>query len=219
MGQKINPNGLRVGIIRDWESRWYADDKDYATLLHEDLKIREYLDERLADASLSKVEIERAAKRINITVHTAKPGMVIGKGGSEVEALRKNLNELTGKRVHINIVEVKRADLDAKLVAESIAQQLENRVSFRRAQKQAIQRTMRAGAEGIKTQVSGRLGGADIARAESYSEGTVPLHTLRADIDYAHAEADTTYGKLGVKVWIYRGEILPVKKNSEEGGK
>ena len=219
MGQKINPNGLRVGIIRDWESRWYADDKDYATLLHEDLKIREYLDERLADASLSKVEIERAAKRINVTVHTAKPGMVIGKGGSEVEALRKSLNELTGKRVHINIVEVKRADLDAKLVAESIAQQLENRVSFRRAQKQAIQRSMRSGAQGIKTQVSGRLGGADIARAESYSEGTVPLHTLRADIDYAHAEADTTYGKLGVKVWIYRGEILPVKKNSEEGGK
>ncbi|MFD0944138.1 30S ribosomal protein S3 [Savagea faecisuis] len=218
MGQKINPNGLRVGIIRDWESKWYAE-KDYATLLHEDLKIREYIETRLADASLSKVEIERAAKRINITVHTAKPGMVIGKGGSEVEALRKNLNELTGKRVHINIIEVKRADMDAKLVAESIARQLENRVSFRRAQKQAIQRTMRAGALGIKTQVSGRLGGADIARAESYSEGTVPLHTLRADIDYAHAEADTTYGKLGVKVWIYRGEVLPVKKNSEEGGK
>ena len=218
MGQKINPNGLRVGIIRDWESKWYAE-KDYATLLHEDLKIREYIDTRLADASVSTVEIERAAKRINITVHTAKPGMVIGKGGSEVEALRKNLNELTGKRVHINIIEVKRADMDAKLVAESIARQLENRVSFRRAQKQAIQRTMRAGALGIKTQVSGRLGGADIARAESYSEGTVPLHTLRADIDYAHAEADTTYGKLGVKVWIYRGEVLPVKKNSEEGGK
>ncbi|MBF4500969.1 30S ribosomal protein S3 [Savagea sp. SN6] len=218
MGQKINPNGLRVGIIRDWESKWYAE-KDYATLLHEDLKIREYIETRLADASLSKVEIERAAKRINITVHTAKPGMVIGKGGSEVEALRKNLNEITGKRVHINIIEVKRADMDAKLVAESIARQLENRVSFRRAQKQAIQRTMRAGALGIKTQVSGRLGGADIARAESYSEGTVPLHTLRADIDYAHAEADTTYGKLGVKVWIYRGEVLPVKKNSEEGGK
>ena len=218
MGQKINPNGLRVGIIRDWESKWYAE-KDYATLLHEDLKIREYIETRLADASLSKVEIERAAKRINITVHTAKPGMVIGKGGSEVEALRKNLNEITGKRVHINIIEVKRADMDAKLVAESIARQLENRVSFRRAQKQAIRRTMRAGALGIKTQVSGRLGGADIARAESYSEGTVPLHTLRADIDYAHAEADTTYGKLGVKVWIYRGEVLPVKKNSEEGGK
>lgn len=218
MGQKVNPIGMRVGIIRDWESRWYAE-KDYAELLHEDLKIREYIEKRLKDASLSKVEIERAANRVNITVHTAKPGMVIGKGGSEVEALRKALNQLTGKRVHINILEVKRADLDAKLVAENIARQLENRVSFRRAQKQAIQRTMRAGAQGVKTMVSGRLGGADIARSEHYSEGTVPLHTLRADIDYAHAEADTTYGKLGVKVWIYRGEVLPTKKNSEEGGK
>ncbi|MDV6377358.1 30S ribosomal protein S3 [Sporosarcina sp. GW1-11] len=218
MGQKVHPNGLRVGVIRDWDSKWYAE-KDYASLLHEDLKIREYLEKRLVDASLSKVEIERAAKRVNITIHTAKPGMVIGKGGSEVETLRKSLNEITGKRVHINIVEVKRADLDARLVAESIARQLESRVSFRRAQKQAIQRTIRSGAKGIKTQVSGRLGGADIARAEHYSEGTVPLHTLRADIDYAHAEADTTYGKLGVKVWIYRGEVLPVKKNSAEGGK
>ncbi len=218
MGQKVHPVGLRVGVIRDWESKWYAG-KDYATLLHEDLKVREYIAKRLVDASVSKVEIERAANRINITVHTAKPGMVIGKGGTEVEALRKALNELTSKRVHINIVEIKRADLDAKLVAENIARQLENRVSFRRAQKQAIQRAMRAGAKGIKTQVSGRLGGADIARAEHYSEGTVPLHTLRADIDYAHAEADTTYGKLGVKVWIYRGEVLPTRKNSEEGGK
>ena len=209
---------MRVGIIRDWESKWYAD-KDYAELLHEDLKIREYIAKRLNDASVSKVEIERAANRVNVSVHTAKPGMVIGKGGTEVEALRKALNQLTGKRVHINIIEIKRADLDAKLVAENIARQLENRVSFRRAQKQAIQRTMRAGAKGIKTQVSGRLGGADIARAEHYSEGTVPLHTLRADIDYAHAEADTTYGKLGVKVWIYRGEVLPTKKKSEEGGK
>jgi len=217
VGQKVHPNGLRVGIIRDWDSKWYAE-KDYANLLHEDLKIREYIEKRLVDAAVSKVEIERAAKRVNITIHTAKPGMVIGKGGSEVEALRKSLNDITGKRVHINIVEIKRADLDAKLVAESIARQLEGRVSFRRAQKQAIQRTIRAGAKGIKTQVSGRLGGADIARAEHYSEGTVPLHTLRADIDYAHAEADTTYGKLGVKVWIYRGEVLPVKKNSEEGG-
>jgi len=217
VGQKVHPNGLRVGIIRDWDSKWFAG-KDYADLLHEDLKIREYIEKRLVDAALSKVEIERAAKRVNITIHTAKPGMVIGKGGSEVEALRKQLNEITGKRVHINIVEIKRAVLDAKLVAESIARQLESRVSFRRAQKQAIQRTIRAGAKGIKTQVSGRLGGADIARAEHYSEGTVPLHTLRADIDYAHAEADTTYGKLGVKVWIYRGEVLPVKKNSEEGG-
>ena len=218
MGQKIHPNGLRVGIIRDWESKWYAE-KDYAKLLHEDLKIREYIDKHLIDASVSKVEIERAAKRVNISIHTAKPGMVIGKGGSEVEALRKQLNLITGKRVHINIIEIKRADLDAKLVAENIARQLEGRVSFRRVQKQTIQRTIRAGAKGIKTQVSGRLGGADIARAEHYSEGTVPLHTLRADIDYAHAEADTTFGKLGVKVWIYRGEVLPVrKKNSEEGG-
>ncbi|HLS23686.1 MAG TPA: 30S ribosomal protein S3 [Pseudogracilibacillus sp.] len=210
MGQKINPIGLRVGIIKDWESRWYAE-KDYADLLHEDIQIREYLDDKLKNAALSKVEIERAANRVNITIHTGKPGMVIGKGGSEVEKLREELSNLTGKRVHINIVEVKKVDLDAKLVAENIAQQLEARISFRRAQKQAIQRTMRAGALGVKTQVSGRLGGADIARAEHYSEGTVPLHTLRADIDYAHAEADTTYGKLGVKVWIYRGEVLPEK--------
>lgn len=210
MGQKINPIGLRVGIIKDWESRWYAE-KDYADLLHEDIKIREYLEERLKQAAVSTIEIERAANRVNITIHTGKPGMVIGKGGSEVEKLRKDLMKLTGKRIHINIVEIKKVDLDAKLVAENIARQLENRISFRRAQKQAIQRTMRAGAKGIKTQVSGRLGGADIARAEHYSEGTVPLHTLRADIDYAHAEADTTYGKLGVKVWIYRGEVLPEK--------
>ncbi|NLI68824.1 MAG: 30S ribosomal protein S3 [Bacilli bacterium] len=210
MGQKVNPIGFRVGVIRDWESRWYAE-KDYAELLHEDLKIREYLEDKLKNAALSKVEIERAANRVNITIHTGKPGMVIGKGGSEVEKLRKALSNLTGKRVHINIVEVKKVDLDAKLVAENIARQLEARISFRRAQKQAIQRAMRAGAKGIKTQVSGRLGGADIARAEHYSEGTVPLHTLRADIDYAHAEADTTYGKLGVKVWINRGEVLPEK--------
>ncbi|WP_100406000.1 30S ribosomal protein S3 [Bacillus solitudinis] len=218
MGQKINPIGLRVGVIRDWESKWFAE-KDYADLLHEDIKIREYIEKRLKVASLSKVEIERAANRVNITISTAKPGMVIGKGGSEVEALRKALNELTGKRVHINIFEVKQADLDAKLVAENIARQLENRISFRRAMKQAIQRTMRSGAKGIKTQVSGRLGGADIARSEHYSEGTVPLHTLRADIDYGTAEADTTYGKLGVKIWIYRGEVLPTKgTKKEEGG-
>lgn len=213
MGQKVNPTGLRIGVIKDWESRWYAD-KDYADLLHEDIKIREYLEKRLETAAVSSVEIERAANRVNITIHTGKPGMVIGKGGSEVEALRQALNKLTGKRVHINIVEIKKVDLNAKLVADNIARQLENRISFRRAQKQAIQRTMRAGAKGIKTQVSGRLGGADIARAEHYSEGTVPLHTLRADIDYGHAEADTTYGKLGVKVWIYRGEVLPTKKEN-----
>ncbi|MBM0067861.1 30S ribosomal protein S3 [Alkalicoccobacillus gibsonii] len=218
MGQKINPIGLRVGVIRDWESKWYAD-KDYANLLHEDIKIRDYIETRLKEASVSKVEIERAANRVNITISTAKPGMVIGKGGSEVEALRKALNDLTGKRVHINIFEIKQADLDAKLVAENIARQLENRISFRRAMKQSIQRTMRSGAKGIKTQVSGRLGGADIARAEHYNEGTVPLHTLRADIDYGTAEADTTYGKIGVKIWIYRGEVLPTKgTKKEEGG-
>lgn len=218
MGQKVNPKGLRVGVIRDWESRWYAG-KDYAKLLHEDLKIREYIEKRLVDAAVSTIEIERAANRVNVTVHTAKPGMVIGKGGSEVEALRKALNDLTGKRVHININEIKNADLDAKLVAENIARQLENRVSFRRAMKQAIQRSMRAGAKGIKTMVSGRLGGADIARSEGYSEGTVPLHTLRADIDYGTAEADTTYGKIGVKIWIYRGEVLPAKRSkAAEGG-
>ena len=213
MGQKVNPRGLRVGVIHDWESKWYAG-KDYADLLHEDIKIREYLENRLQTAAVSHIDIERAANRVNITIHTGKPGMVIGKGGSEVEALRKSLNSLTGKRVHINIVEIKKVDLDATLVAENIARQLENRISFRRAQKQSIQRTMRAGAKGIRTQVSGRLGGTDIARSEHYSEGTVPLHTLRADIDFGIAEADTTYGKLGVKVWIYRGEVLPAKTDN-----
>ncbi|CAJ1004485.1 MULTISPECIES: 30S ribosomal protein S3 [Bacillales] len=222
MGQKVSPVGLRIGIIRDWESKWYAD-KDFATLLHEDLKIRKYIKGRLKDAAVSTIEIERAANRVNVTIHTAKPGMVIGKGGAEVEVLRKELSKMIDprKRVHININEVKKPDLDATLVAENIARQLENRISFRRAQKQAISRTMRAGAKGIKTLVSGRLGGADIARSEGYSEGTVPLHTLRADIDYGTAEAHTTYGRIGVKVWIYRGEVLPTKKNAatEEGGK
>ena len=214
MGQKINPIGLRTGVIRDWEAKWYAD-KEFADLLHEDLKIREYIENNLKDAAVSKVEIERAANRVNIALHTGKPGMVIGKGGSEIDKLRTALNKLTGKKVHINVIEVKKVDMDAKLVAESIARQLENRVSFRRAQKQALGRAVKAGAKGIKTQVSGRLGGADIARSEGYSEGTVPLHTLRADIDYAHEEADTTYGKLGVKVWIYRGEVLPVKTDNK----
>ena len=182
MGQKINPIGMRVGIIRDWDAKWYAE-KDFADFLHEDLKIRKHIETNLKEASVSRVEIERAANRVNISIHTAKPGMVIGKGGSEVEKLRKALNTLTNKRVHINIVEIKKADLDAKLVGEGIARQLENRVAFRRAQKQAIQRTMRAGAHGIKTMVSGRLNGADMARSETHSEGTVPLHTLRADID------------------------------------
>ena len=218
MGQKVHPIGMRVGVIRDWDAKWYAE-KEYAEYLHEDLRIRKFIASKLADAAVSTVEIERAANRVNVSIHTAKPGMVIGKGGAEVENLRKELNKLTGKRVHINIVEIKKPDLDAKLVGEGIARQLENRVAFRRAQKQAIQRTMRAGAQGIKTQVSGLLNGADMARSEGYSEGTVPLHTLRADIDYAWEEADTTYGKLGVKVWICRGEILPEKKNTEKGGK
>lgn len=218
MGQKVNPTGLRIGIIRDWDAKWYAE-KDYADNLHEDLHIRKYIQTKLADASVSTVEIERAAKRVNISIHTAKPGMVIGKGGSEVEKLRKELNQLTGKRVHINIIEIKKPDLDAELVGEAIAVQLENRVAFRRAMKQGIQRTMRAGAKGIKVQVAGRLNGADMSRVEHFSEGTVPLHTLRADVDYAWTEAVTTYGKLGVKVWIYRGEVLPAKKVNREGGK
>ncbi|WP_020006863.1 30S ribosomal protein S3 [Salinicoccus albus] len=214
MGQKINPNGLRVGVIHDWEAKWYAD-KEFSDLLHEDLRVREYIENNLKDAAISKVEIERAANRVNIALHTGKPGMVIGKGGSEIDKLRTALNNLTNKKVHINVVEVKKPDMDATLVAESIARQLENRVSFRRAQKQALQRAVKAGAKGIKTLVSGRLGGADIARSEGYSEGTVPLHTLRADIEFAHEEADTTYGKLGVKVWIYRGEVLPVKNDNK----
>ncbi|MCI1859277.1 MAG: 30S ribosomal protein S3 [Sporolactobacillus sp.] len=218
MGQKINPIGFRIGIIRDWESKWYAD-KNYAEYLHEDIRIRKFIENRLKDAAVSSIELERAANRINVTIKTAKPGMVIGKGGSEVEELRKALNDLTGKKVHVNIFEIKQADLDAKLVAENIARQLESRISWRRAQKQSLQRAMRAGAKGIKTQCAGRLGGADMARTEDYSDGTVPLHTLRADIDYGLAEADTTYGKIGVKVWIYRGEILPTKGTNTKGGK
>ncbi|CAG7656686.1 30S ribosomal protein S3 [Paenibacillus allorhizosphaerae] len=220
MGQKVNPVGLRIGIIRDWESKWFAG-KDFGDLLMEDVKIREYLKQKLKESAVSRIEIERAANRVNVTIHTAKPGMVIGKGGSEVEVIRGYLSKLTnGKKVHININEVKHPELDAILVAESIAQQLERRVSFRRALKQSIQRTMRSGAKGIKTSVSGRLGGAEIARTEGYSEGTVPLHTLRADIDYGTAEAHTTYGRIGVKVWIYRGEVLPTakKKAVTEGG-
>lgn len=219
MGQKVNPVGLRVGIIRDWESKWYAG-KDFGDLLLEDVKIREYLKNKLKDSAVSHIDIERAANRVNVTIHTAKPGMVIGKGGSEVEVIRAYIAKLSNKKVHINISEIKNPELDAILVAESIAQQLERRVSFRRAMKQAIQRSMRSGAKGIKTMVSGRLGGAEIARSEGYSEGTVPLHTLRADIDYGTAEAHTTYGRIGVKVWIYRGEVLPTRKKAvvEEGG-
>jgi small subunit ribosomal protein S3 len=215
LGQKVHPVGLRVGVIRDWESKWYGG-KDYADLLHEDIKIREFVKKRLKDAAISKVEIERVANRVNINIYTAKPGIVIGKGGTEVELLRQHLAKLTDKKVHVNINEVKNPELDAYLVAENIAQQLERRVSFRRAMKQAIGRTLRSGAKGVKTMVSGRLGGADIARSESYNEGTVPLHTLRADIDYGTAEAHTTYGRIGVKVWIYRGEVLPTRTPHKE---
>jgi len=218
VGQKVSPVGLRIGIIRDWESKWYAE-KDFGKLLIEDMKIRDFLKKKLKDCAVSHIDIERAANRVNVTIHTAKPGMVIGKGGSEVEVLRSELAKVTDKKVHINIAEIKNPELDAILVAESIAQQLERRISFRRAMKQAIQRTLRAGAKGIKTAVSGRLGGAEIARTEGYSEGTVPLHTLRADIDYGTAEAHTTYGRIGVKVWIYRGEVLPAaKRRSKKEG-
>lgn len=212
MGQKINPNGFRLGVIRDWESKWYAD-RGYKETLNEDLRIRKFISEKLKDSSVSTVEIERAANRINISIHTSKPGMVIGKGGSEVEALRKQLNALTDKQVHINIVEIKKPDLDAELVADSIARQLEARVAFRRTMRQATQRSMRAGAKGIRVQVSGRLNGADMARREWHTEGRVPLQTLRADIDYAWVNAFTTYGEIGVQVWINRGEVLPTRKN------
>lgn len=212
MGQKVSPVGLRVGVNRDWSSRWYANKKDFSGLLHEDIKVRNYITNKLKGAQVAKVEIERTKNRVNVFVHTARPGVVIGKDGESVAALRKEVAKMVnGKEVFINIEEVKNPDTVAQLVAYNIAEQLENRASFRTVQKRAIQRAMRAGAKGIKTSVSGRLGGADIARAEGYSEGVVPLHTLRADIDYATAEADTTYGKLGVKVWICKGEILPVK--------
>ena len=217
MGQKVNPHGLRVGVIKDWDSKWYAE-KDFADYLVEDHKIRKFLKNKLYSAGVSKIEIERASDRVKIIVYTAKPGVVIGKGGAEIEALKKQVEKLTSaKRLSIDIKEVKRPDKDAQLVAENIAQQLENRISFRRAMKSCMGRTMKSGAMGIKTCCSGRLGGADIARAEFYSEGTIPLQTLRADIDYGFAEANTTYGKVGVKVWIYKGEILPTKGNQMEG--
>ena len=216
MGQKVNPHGLRVGVIKDWDSKWYADKKHFSEYLIEDNKIREFVKKQLYLAGVSKIEIERAANRVKVTIHTAKPGMVIGKGGQIVEELRKNLEKMTEKKISVNVEEIKIPEMDAQLVAENIAGQLERRVSFRRAMKQAIQRTMRSGAKGIKTAVSGRLGGADMARTESYSEGTTPLHTLRADIDYGFAEADTTYGKIGVKVWLYKGEILPTLKGAKK---
>ncbi|MBR1816201.1 MAG: 30S ribosomal protein S3 [Lachnospiraceae bacterium] len=221
MGQKVNPHGLRVGVIKDWDSKWYADTKndEFANNLVEDYKIREFLKKELYSANVSKIEIERTADKVRVNVYTAKPGIVIGKGGAGIEKVKNKVQKLTSKKLIIEIKEIKKPDLDAQLVAENIAAQLENRISFRKAMKSCMGRTMKAGALGIKTSVSGRLGGADMARTEFYSEGTIPLQTLRADIDYGFAEADTTYGKVGVKTWIYHGEILPTKGNKEGSDK
>ena len=217
MGQKVNPHGLRVGVIKDWDTKWYAE-KEFANYLVEDVKIREFIKKKLYTSGVSKIAIERTADRVKITVNTAKPGIVIGRNGAAIEELKAEVQKLTKQSVAINVEEIKRPELDAQLVAENIALQLENRVTFRRAMKQAMGRTMKFGAKGIKTAVSGRLGGADMARTETYHDGTIPLQTLRANIDYGFAEADTTYGKLGVKVWIYKGEVLPVKTAKKEGG-
>ncbi|MBP3840979.1 MAG: 30S ribosomal protein S3 [Bacilli bacterium] len=221
MGQKVNPNGLRLGINKDWEAKWYANKKDFSKNLQKDVLIRKYFEKNLSNAGIAKIEIERNAKRCEVIVHTSKPGVMIGKGGEEIEKLKKTLSDLAGEKVQISIVDIKKAELNAQLVADDIARQITNRISFRMAQKRAIRNAMKAGAKGIKTSVSGRLGGADMARKEGYTEGTIPLHTLRADVDYATAEADTTFGKIGVKVWIYKGEILGKAKKSEksEGGK
>ena len=218
MGQKVNPHGLRVGVIKDWDSKWYAEG-DFSDFLVEDYNIRNFLKKKLYNAGIAKIEIERASDRVKVIIYTAKPGVVIGKGGAEIEVTKKELAKLTDKKVLVDIKEIKRPDRDAQLVAENIAQQLENRVSFRRAMKSCMGRTMKTGALGIKTSCSGRLGGADMARTEFYSEGTIPLQTLRADIDYGFAEADTTYGKVGVKVWVYKGEVLPTKGNKEGSDK
>lgn len=215
MGQKVNPHGLRVGVIKDWDSKWYAE-ADFADNLVEDYEIRTYLKKRLYNTGVSKIEIERSSDRVRVNVYTAKPGLVIGKGGAEIEKVKAEVQKMTDKKLFMDVKDIKRPDKDAQLVAENIATQLENRVSFRRAMKSAMSRTMKSGALGIKAAVSGRLGGADMARTEFYSEGTIPLQTLRADIDYGFAEADTTYGKVGVKVWIYSGEILPTKEGSDK---
>ena len=217
MGQKVHPNGVRVGVIKDWNSKWYAESKDFSEYLVEDHKIRKYVKNKLFISGISKVEIERTAKFVKVNVYTAKPGLVIGKGGNLSEELKAELEKMINKEVNLNIVEVKNVDTDAQLVAENIAGQLERRISFRRAMKQCMQKAMKAGALGIKTAVSGRLGGADMARTEFYKDGTIPLQTLRADIDYGFYEADTTYGKIGVKVWIYKGEVLPAKKEAKGG--
>ncbi len=219
MGQKVNPIGFRLGINKDWQSKWYAEKNDYVTKLNKDLKIRDFLAKNLKDAGIASVLIERKKNRCDITIETAKPGVIIGRGGEDIEKLRKKVSRLVKEEVYINIVEVKNPDLNAQLVADQIASQIENRAPFRSAQKRAIRNTMKAGAKGIKTSVSGRLGGAEMARTEGYTEGTVPLHTLRADVDYAISEADTTYGKIGVKVWIYKSEILPAKKVAKGANK
>ncbi|MBE6069465.1 30S ribosomal protein S3 [Clostridium sp. BSD9I1] len=218
MGQKVHPHGLRVGVIKDWDAKWYSDKKNFADNLVEDNSIREFVKKKSYAAGISKIEIERAAKRVKLNIYTAKPGMIIGKGGSGIDALRNELKKFVkdDKNILINIVEVKNAETNAQLMAENVAQQLEKRISFRRAMKQTIQRAMKSGVKGVKTACAGRLGGADIARTEQYHEGTIPLQTLRADIDYGFAEADTTFGKIGIKVWVYRGEVLPVKKEKKE---
>ena len=212
MGQKVNPNGLRLGINKDWDSKWYANKADFSKYLANDVKIREYFEKSQKANGISKVQIERNSKRTEVIVHTAKPGVIIGRGGEQIEVMKKELSKLVNEDIQISIVDIKKPDMSAQIVADSIAMQIENRASFRMAQKRAIRNAMKAGAKGIKTLVSGRLGGADMARSEGYTEGTIPLHTLRADVDYATSEADTTFGKIGVKVWIYKGEILPSKK-------
>ena len=216
MGQKVNPVGMRIGINKDWSSKWFAEKKDFSKLLKNDIEIRKYLEKKLKDGAVSSIDVNRSNKKTEVVIYTAKPGVVIGHGGEEIEKIKKELNKLTNENIVVSIFEVKNPDLNAKLVAENIAKQIENRGSYKMAQKRAIRNTMKAGAKGIKTSVSGRLNGADIARSEGYNEGTTPLHTLRADIDYATAEADTTFGKIGVKVWIYKGEVLP-KKNKKGG--
>ncbi|MCL6476839.1 MAG: 30S ribosomal protein S3 [Peptococcaceae bacterium] len=219
MGQKVNPKGLRLGIIKDWDGKWFASKKDFSTHLLEDIKIRKFIKNKLYAAGISRIQIERAANRVKVTIYAAKPGIVIGRGGTEVENLRKQLEKLTEKQIHVNIAEIKIPEIDAQLVAENAAAQIEKRVAFRRAMKQVVSRSMKMGAKGIKVACSGRLAGAEIARTEWYSEGKVPLHTLRADIDYGFAEANTTYGKIGVKVWIYKGEVLPeAKPAAGQGG-
>ncbi|KJS71405.1 MAG: 30S ribosomal protein S3 [Desulfotomaculum sp. BICA1-6] len=217
MGQKVNPKGLRIGIIRDWDAKWFADKKSFAGLLKEDQDVRKYIKKKLFAAGIARIQIERAANKMKVSIHTAKPGIVIGRGGTEVEALRKQLEKMTGKQVNVNIVEIKSPETDAQLVAENVASQLVRRIAFRRAMKQSVGRSMRMGAKGIKIACGGRLGGAEIARSEWYSEGKVPLHTLRADIDYGFAEANTTYGKIGIKVWIYKGEVLPEARKTAAG--